>query len=221
MFDEDREAAPDETPPEGADEGLAGSESEEEQKAEKRVSDTQRAFHEKAREVAELQEKLARLEGRMDERGREPERKEPDDPFPEYSDPEWAEKIIAEPKVLVDTLKKRDAMFASKFNEAMKWADQRIQTLEGQLKDVAPERAPIRQKIAELAEADPEFAKAPREAQEFIAKRELAGGTRRETPEYPGSVGGTARVASGGGGDPAFEREVKRWRTKMGGIDNG
>lgn len=222
MTEKDREQPPDESSGDEEIKELADSESlTDEQKAEKRVSDAQRAMHEKAQEASGLRERLARLEGKIEEQGnrREPPPK-PDDPVPEYDDPEWAEKIIADPKILADTLRRRDAFFAAKYNEQSAWYAKEIATLKSQLQDYAPEKATLRVKIAEMAKADPEFAKAPKAAQEFIAKRELAASKSKETREYPGGPGGTARVRSEAANNSAWEKEVAKWWGKLGGNND-
>jgi hypothetical protein len=182
---------------------------------EKRLKDAQAAFHEKAKEAAELRERIAKLEGRFEEaERREVSAAQPEDPFAELENPEFAETLIADPAKLQAFLKKQRDVYGNAINQTNEYWRRRYDALEVRLQDFAPEKADVRRKVIEMAAEDAEFAKLPRDAQEWAAKRELQN-VEREVQEHPGSPGNGALVRGRSKADEAYEREVKRLHNQL------
>jgi len=178
--------------------------------AEKALKDTKAELTRKSQELAELKERMARIEGRLEVTDKGKPEDKADDPFDWLNAENFEEDVLADGKNTADAFRKVVGIFGKAINERDAYWNHKFQELTGKLTDVDPSRSELNSKIAELRK-DPDFAKLSREALEVFAKKSMGG------MEYRGSPGGGARAPSKPGG---VDKEVERYMKRLGYMED-
>jgi len=191
-----------------------------EEALEKRLADTQRAYHEGQETLKQYQERLAKMEGMMEvmKAGREAIPENQADPFAEIDDDEYWSDYFDSPEKARRLAKKQIDVVGSTIlaeRRAREAAEKRLEKAEGDLKKMwallnKPDPAVV-EKVERLKK-NPKLVG----LDDSVLAR-LVDVIPDGEVELPGVPGGGRRVSVGGDGmDPALARELKRLQLKHG-----
>ncbi len=147
--------------------------------ADKRLADTQRAFHESREEAKALRDRLAKMEGMMEVMAAAPKATPADqpDPFAEVDDEAFWSDIYDDPKKLQRLTKKQIEVFGSTIladRKAREAAEQRIEKMErslAELREGVNKPDPATAAKIEQLRQDPDFKGVPDDVLAKIAKK--------------------------------------------------
>lgn len=184
-------------------------------KLQKRLKDTQKAYHEAARERAELKKVVEKLQTQVEtviSMGSQKQADEPpDNPFAFLDEETLQEKLLEDPKNVTQVIKQ----VISRMAQVMEVRDR---ALLGEMERRDPSVAQMRDKINKLRE-DPDYSEFSDRQLVILAKKQLTkkAEKKEEDDPYPGPMGGGRRVSTSQGSenDP-MEREIAQWEKRLG-----
>jgi hypothetical protein len=199
------ETAPDEEAPRNEDSPASEDAGKPESVEAKRLKDTQRALTQKSQELAEIKERMARIEGHIE--ASRPERQAPQGErlFSFFDDETVKQTLLDDPENIVKLVK-------SSVTDVIKMLKARDEAFSSMVRKQSPEMLAVRDKVAELAK-DPDYQDFSEEQLAVIA-RKMTKSTGNTPRPGPGS-----RRASAPGGDADFEREVNSMMKRIYGED--